>query len=94
MLINPAVLLGSLQSIVGMDEFQVVVRRQNSADPLSMDELVVRIAGADRVGLAELVMTKARDAVRVRPLIEFVDAKEIYDAGRGTKGARFVDQRG
>jgi phenylacetate-CoA ligase len=94
MLINLAVLLDTLQSIAGMDEFQVVVRRENSADPLSMDELVVRIAGTDRAGLAELVMTKARDAVRVRPRIEFVDAKEIYDAGRQTKVARFVDQRG
>jgi phenylacetate-CoA ligase len=93
MLINPAVLLDTLQSIAGMEEFQVVVRRENNADPLSMDELVVRIAGADQAGLAELVMTKARDAVRVRPRIEFVDAKEIYDVGRQTKAARFVDQR-
>jgi len=93
MLINPAVLLDTLQSIAGMEEFQVVVRRENNADPLSMDELVVRIAGADQGGLAELVMTKARDAVRVRPRIEFVDAKEIYDVGRQTKAARFVDQR-
>jgi phenylacetate-CoA ligase len=94
MLINPAVLLDALQSIAGMDEFQVVVRRENSADPLSTDELVVRIAGADRAGLAELVMRKARYAVAVRPRIEFVDAKDIYDAGRGSKAARFVDQRG
>ena len=94
MLINPAVLLDTLQSIAGMDEFQVVVRRKNSADPLSMDELVVPVAGVDRAGLAETVMRKARDAVRVRPRIEFVDAKEIYDAGRQTKVARFVDQRG
>ena len=94
MLINPAVLLDALQSIAGMDEFQVVVRRENSADPLSTDELVVRIAGADRAGLAEIVMRKARYAVAVRPRIEFVDAKDIYDAGRGNKAARFVDQRG
>ena len=94
MLINPAVLLDALQSIAGMDEFQVVVRRENSADPLSTDELVVRIAGADRAGLAKLVMRKARYAVAVRPRIEFVDAKDIYDAGRGSKAARFVDQRG
>jgi hypothetical protein len=39
-------------------------------------------------------MRKARYAVAVRPRIEFVDAKDIYDAGRGNKAARFVDQRG
>ena len=48
MLINPAVLLETLQSIPGIDEFQVVVRRENKADPLSMDELVVRVAGANQ----------------------------------------------
>ena len=53
MLINPAVLLDAWQLIAGMDEFQVVVRRENSADPLSTDELVVRIAGADRAGLCK-----------------------------------------
>jgi phenylacetate-coenzyme A ligase PaaK-like adenylate-forming protein len=95
MLINPAVLLDTLQSIAGIDEFQVVVRRENSADLLSMDELVVRIAtAADQTGLADTIVTKTRDAIRVRPRIEFVDAKDIYDAGRQTKATRFVDQRG
>jgi phenylacetate-CoA ligase len=95
MLINPAVLLDALQSIPGIDEFQVVVRRENIADPLSMDELVVRIAGTiEQAALADVVMNRARDAVRVRPRVEFVDAKDIYDAGRQTKATRFVDQRG
>jgi hypothetical protein len=93
MLINPAVLLSTLQSIPGIDEFQVVVARENQADPLSMDELVVRIAGADRDALAETIISRTRDAVRVRPRIEFVDAKDIYDAARQTKATRFVDTR-
>ena len=95
MLINPAVLLDTLQSIAGIDEFQVVVRRENSADLLSMDELVVRVASStDQVGLADTIVAKTREAVRVRPRIEFVNAKDIYDAGRQTKATRFVDQRG
>jgi len=94
MLINPAVLLETLQSIPGIDEFQVVVRRENRSDPLSMDELVVRVAGANQAALANMVITRARDAIRIRPLVEFVEAKDIYDAGRQTKAARFVDQRG
>jgi phenylacetate-coenzyme A ligase PaaK-like adenylate-forming protein len=93
MLINPAVLLSTLQSIPGIDEFQVVVARENQADPLSMDELVVRIAGADCDALAEIIISRTRDAVRVRPRIEFVDAKDIYDAARQTKATRFVDTR-
>jgi phenylacetate-coenzyme A ligase PaaK-like adenylate-forming protein len=94
MLINPAVLLEALQSIPGIDEFQVVVRRENKSDPLSMDELVVRVAGSNQAALADTVIARARDAIRVRPLVEFVEAKDIYDAGRQTKAARFVDQRG
>jgi phenylacetate-coenzyme A ligase PaaK-like adenylate-forming protein len=94
MLINPAVLLETLQSIPGIDEFQVLVRREDKSDPLSMDELVIRVAGANRAALAEMVMTRARDAIRVRPTVEFVEAKDIYDAGRQTKASRFVDQRG
>jgi hypothetical protein len=58
-----------------------------------MDELVVRIAGADRAALAETIIARTRDAVRVRPRIEFVDAKDIYDAARQTKATRFVDTR-
>jgi len=94
MLINPAVLLETLQSIPGIDEFQVVVRRENKSDPLSMDELVVRVAGANQAALADMVIARARDAIRIRPSVEFVEAKDIYDAGRQTKAARFVDQRG
>jgi hypothetical protein len=67
--------------------------RENGADPLSTDELVVRIAGADRAG-SQSLSCAARYAVAVRLRIEFVDAKDIYDAGRGSKAARFVDQRG
>jgi phenylacetate-CoA ligase len=95
MLINPAVLLDTLQSIAGIDEFQVVVRRENSADLLSMDELVVRVASStDQAGLADTIVAKTREAVHVRPRIEFVNANDIYDAGRQTKATRFVDQRG
>ena len=68
MLINPAVLLETLQSIPGIDEFQVVVRRENKADPLSMDELVVRVAGSTDQGcLADMIVAKTREAIRVRP---------------------------
>ena len=93
MLINPALLIDTLQAISRIDEFQVVVQRRAPDDPMSMDELVVRIACADPDGLAELVATKVREAVRVRPRIEFTDAKSIFDAGQHTKVKRFLDQR-
>jgi phenylacetate-coenzyme A ligase PaaK-like adenylate-forming protein len=95
MLINPAVLLETLQGLPGVDELQVVVARLDPADPFSMDELVVRLAtrAPDRDALAMLIATKAQDAVRVRPRVEFAEAKDIYDAGSQTKAVRFVDRR-
>jgi len=44
MLVNPGALVAALAAMHGLDEFQVVVRREHEADPYSMDELAVRIA--------------------------------------------------
>lgn len=95
MLINPAVLLEALNAIPGVQEFQVVVRRQDQADPFSMDEMVVRLAcsSADREALSDTVVARAQEAVRVRPRVEFADPTDIYDPGKQTKAVRFLDQR-
>src|SRR2546423_12443213 len=91
MLINPAVLLDALQSIGGIEEFQVVIDR---SAPFSMDEMVVRVAtAADRQAIASEVIDRAQAAVGVRPRVVFATANEIYDAGRQTKAQRFVDRR-
>lgn len=95
MLINPAVLLQMLEAIPAIDEFQVVVKRQNDTDPLSMDELVIRLAApaGERDALAHEIAARVEQAVRVRPRVEYAHASEIYVAGRETKAVRFVDQR-
>jgi phenylacetate-coenzyme A ligase PaaK-like adenylate-forming protein len=95
MLINPAVLLGALDGIGGLEEFQVVVRRQDAADPYSMDEMIVRAACAPaaRGEIERTVVSRVSAAVQVRPRVDFVLASEIYDAGRHTKAVRFLDER-
>ena len=95
MLINPTVLLETLRTVPGVDEFQVVLRRQDAADPFSMDELVVRVATtrADRHALATQLVTAAQTAVRVRPRVEFTTADDIYDPAKQTKAERLVDRR-
>jgi phenylacetate-coenzyme A ligase PaaK-like adenylate-forming protein len=95
MLINPAVLLEALQGLPGVEELQVVVAKADPADPFSMDEMIVRVASSveQRDALAALLAQKAQDAVRVRPRVEFVPAREIYDAGHQTKAVRFIDKR-
>jgi phenylacetate-coenzyme A ligase PaaK-like adenylate-forming protein len=91
MLINPGALVAALAALPALDEFQVVVRRENEADPYSMDELVVRVA-CDPARAAE-VAACALEVTRVRARVELVEAKDIYDPARQTKAARFVDAR-
>jgi phenylacetate-CoA ligase len=96
MLLNPALLLQSLEAVAGIDEFQVVIQRSDAADPYSMDELVVRVAVTARTE-ADLVAVTVADlvqqVVRVRPRIEVVSAASIYAAGQHTKVVRFLDRR-
>jgi hypothetical protein len=56
---------------------------------------VVRVACAAelRGSIREALVARAVSAAQVRPRIEFADAAEIYDPGRETKAARFVDAR-
>lgn len=90
MLVNPAVLLDALDAIGGIGELQVVVQRQDAADPHSMDELLVRASASPSEALSREIVQRVQDAVRVRPRVEFVD---LQDAASRTKAARFVDRR-
>ena len=95
MLINPTVLLEAVAGLPGVEEFQVVLGRQDPSDPYSMDEMVVRIATArtDTEPFTEAIVEAAQRAVRVRPRVEFVTATEIYDPAREPKASRLVDRR-
>ena len=93
MLINPALLLDALAAIAGLDEFQVVVRRADAADPFSMDELLIRAASqADGANIEQAILAASARATGVRPKVEFVRLEDIHDAGQ-TKLRRFVDGR-
>ena len=95
MLINPDLLLATLPDVGGLDEFQVVVRRLDPADPFSMDDLVVRVATtvADKDEFARRIVVCTAAAVGVRPKVEFVTAADIYDPLRQPKVRRFLDLR-
>ena len=95
MLINPTALLEAVRSVPGVDEYQVVLARQDAADPFSMDEMIVRISSTrpDRDALAQAVVDAAQGAVRVRPRVEFAASGEIYDPARDSKATRLVDRR-
>lgn len=95
MLINPVVLLESLGAVPNVDEFQVVLTRQDENDPFSMDEMIVRIASprTDRDNLVSAVTDAAQRAARIRPRVEFVTATDIYDPAKQSKASRLVDRR-
>ncbi len=96
MLINPTALMEGLRTVPGVDEFQVVVTKQDLRDPFSMDEMVVRVASQrqDREALSGSLVTAAQQAVGVRPRVEFVAANAIYDPGQEAKSKRLIDERG
>src|SRR5207253_2022033 len=81
MLVNPGALVAALATMQELDEFQVVVRRENEADPYSMDELAVRIACRPeaREALVKQVAALASEVTRVSARVEVVEAREIYD---------------
>jgi phenylacetate-coenzyme A ligase PaaK-like adenylate-forming protein len=95
MLINPTLLMDRIRALPGIDEYQVVLTRQDPADPFSMDEMIVRVASArtDRSALSDEIVTAASGAVGVRPRVEFAAASEIYDPAREAKSTRLVDRR-
>lgn len=96
MLINPTALMEGLRTVPGVDEFQVVLTKQDLQDPFSMDEMIVRVASGrpDREVLSDALTAAAQRAVGVRPRVEFVAANAIYDPGQEAKSTRLIDERG
>jgi len=95
MLINPAVLLDAIAAVPGVDEYQVVIAKQDPGDAMSMDEMLIRVATgrADRDTLARAVVDASRHGVGVRPRVEFASPGEIYDPAQQVKATRLIDRR-
>ena len=96
MLINPDVIKQELQRVPGIAEFQIVLTKQDPVDPLSMDELLVRIApvaGAATPALSLLVAQRVKEAVALSPRVEIADARELFDPEKMAKPIRLVDMR-
>lgn len=91
MLVNTEVILATLAGLEGLGEFQVVFAGEDR--PGAMERLVIRIErDADSV-LAEEVVRRVREAVSLRPEVEFVARGTLYDPERSIKMRRIVDLR-
>jgi phenylacetate-CoA ligase len=96
MLINPELIKEELLRIPELAEFQIVLTKQDPADPLSMDDLLVRVApaaGAAPQDLSLMVAKRVRDAVSLSPRVEIAEASELFDPERSAKPTRLVDLR-
>jgi hypothetical protein len=66
-------------------------RREDRAG--AMDEMVIRIEHGEDEGLREAAVARVRQAVSVRPEIEFVARGALYDHEQSIKTKRVVDLR-
>jgi len=92
MLINPEVITDLLLADGQINEFQVVVDRRDTSDPLSEDCLYLRLDAHPDADF-ERVTEAVRLAAGVRPVIQRVGHAEIFDTEKTLKAKRFVDMR-
>ncbi|MDP6824009.1 MAG: AMP-binding protein [Dehalococcoidia bacterium] len=97
-LVNRAVLdecLSELLSVDGVSEYQVVVGREDAADPFSGDRLSLRVACTPqaRVAVADSAPAMVVRAVEVTPEIEYLPADGFDQAASLYKFRRFIDER-
>jgi len=94
-LVNLQALKDQLEQMPALDEYQIVIRPMDAADPLSMDELVIRLAAREerRAEAAAAVESETARTAHVRPRIEFVERDAIYDPAGAAKPRRILDLR-
>ncbi|MFN8532920.1 MAG: AMP-binding protein [Dehalococcoidia bacterium] len=94
MLVNPDVIHDLLTARPEVQEYQIVFRKEDPADPFSMDDLILRLAvSGDPASVSRIIAVEMRESVRVTPKIEIVDLATIFVPGDTMKARRVVDER-
>jgi len=91
MLVNTDVIVDALSAMAELPEFQVVFASASAPD--AMERLVIRIERDSDAALREDVIRRVREAVSLRPEVEFVARGALYDHERSIKAKRVVDLR-
>ena len=91
-LVNPALIEDVLLADASISEYQIVIDRENPADALSPDRLILRVSGAARGELAEIA-NSIKSAIGVTPVVSLEDEEAIYAAGNTLKSRRLIDLR-
>jgi len=94
-LINPNVLKSEILGIKGIEEYQIIVDLKDPEDPLSGDELIIKIyTEGNREDLKRTVTEVCRNSVEMTPKVEYVpNISMIYDINKSLKSVRLIDRR-
>ena len=93
MLIDPGHVTEVLLTDGRIDEFQIVIDREDPEDALSMDVLRLRLAPKPGTDPGPSLSERVKSAVGVRPEIDIVGVQDIYDPDASLKARRFIDNR-
>jgi phenylacetate-CoA ligase len=95
MLVNPQALVDAVSGEPTLLDFLAVVEKENSAEPLSMDRLRLRIVAAAGAGaeLEQSLAARVQRATGVTPQVERTNADDPLLAGRGWKVQPLIDLR-
>jgi phenylacetate-CoA ligase len=88
MLVNTDVVIETVSALPGIGQFQVVFM----CDAGAMDRMVIRIEGEAGVTTDDIAR-RVREAVSLRPEVEFVARGTLYDHERSIKAKRVLDLR-
>ena len=95
MLVNPQLLVDAMMGEPDIVEFQAFVDKENPADGLSMDRLLIKLvpkADADS-NIDKRVLDRVRRAISVTPLIEITTSDDPALKNRGWKTKPLIDLR-
>lgn len=93
MLLDPGSVAEVLLADGRVDEFQIVIDRQDPEDALSMDVMRLRLAPKPGTDPGAALCDAVKAAVGVRPEIDIVAVHDIYDPDASLKARRFIDRR-
>ena len=95
MLVNPQLLVDAMMGEPDIVEFQAFVDKEDPADGLSMDRLLIKLvpkADADS-NVDKRVLDRVRRAISVTPLIEITTSDDPALKNRGWKTKPLIDLR-
>ncbi len=94
-LVNLGNVQAQLDKMQAVDEYQLVVEPENSADPFSMDRFIIRLAPAVSApaDLPDRIIEQIFTLTNLRGEVEIVERNAIYDPATMAKPRRIVDKR-